>query len=96
MASLYQILKRPIVTEKTTILRDALNQYVFEVDPKANKVQIRRAVEMAFDVRVADVRTSIVRGRQRRTRQGIGQAPNWKKAVVTLYAGQEIDLYSGL
>ncbi len=94
--SLFQVIRRPLVTEKTNDQRDELNQYVFEVATDANKVEIRRAVESAFEVRVVDVRTSIVRGKQKRTRKGVGYAPNWKKAVVTLHPEDTIEIFEGV
>lgn len=94
--SIYQILKRPLVTEKTNALRDNLNDYTFEVATDANKLEIRQAVETLFGVNVKSVRTSIVRGKYRRTRRGTGQRPNWKKAVVTLHEGQMIELFEGV
>jgi large subunit ribosomal protein L23 len=93
--SIYQVLKRPIVTEKTTAMRELAGDYVFEVDSAANKIEIRHAVEKLFNVRVKDVRTAIVRGKFRRTRKGLGRKPNWKKAVVTLHAGEVIELFEG-
>lgn len=95
-SSLYQVLKRPLVTEKTNALRDAKNEYAFEVAGNANKVEIRQAVETLFGVKVKSVRTAIVRGKYRRTRQGLGQRPNWKKAIVTLNEGQAIELFEGV
>jgi len=95
-SSLYQVLKRPLVTEKTNALRDTKNDYAFEVATNANKVEIRQAVETLFGVKVKSVRTAIVRGKYRRTRQGLGQRPNWKKAIVTLNEGQAIELFEGV
>ena len=92
----YEVLRRPIVTEKSTLLA-ALGKYVFEVTINANKPQIREAVERAFDVHVTSVNTAIVRrkvkrfGRQRTSRQ-----TSWKKAVVTLQAGEQIDIFEGV
>lgn len=96
MASLYQVLKRPLVTEKTNALRDSKNEYAFEVASNANKIEIRQAVESLFGVKVKSVRTAVVRGKYRRTRQGLGQRPNWKKAIVTLNEGQAIELFEGV
>lgn len=96
MASLYQVLKRPLVTEKTNALRDHNNDYAFEVAAAANKIEIRQAVESLFGVKVKSVRTAVVRGKYRRTRQGLGQRPNWKKAIVTLHEGQQIELFEGV
>jgi len=95
-SSLYQVLKRPLVTEKTNALRDEKNDYAFEVASNANKVEIRQAVETLFGVKVKSVRTAVVRGKYRRTRQGVGQRPNWKKAIVTLHEGQAIALFEGV
>jgi large subunit ribosomal protein L23 len=94
--SLYQVLKRPLVTEKTNALRDLNNDYAFEVDPDANKLEIRSAVEKLFGVKVKSVRTALVRGQYRRSRRGYGQRPNWKKAIVTLHEGQQIELFEGV
>jgi large subunit ribosomal protein L23 len=94
--SLYQVLKRPLVTEKTNALRDAKNDYAFEVANNANKIEIRQAVETLFGVKVKSVRTAVVRGKYRRTRRGLGQRPNWKKAIVTLVEGQAIELFEGV
>ena len=95
-ASIYQVLKRPLVTEKTNALREANNQYTFEVYPRANKVEIRNAVETLFNVRVVEVKTQIIRGKVKRTRRGTGKKPNWKKAVVTLHYDDAIELFEGV
>ena len=95
-ASIYQVLKRPLVTEKTNALRDSRNDYAFEVASNANKVEIRQAIETLFGVKVKAVRSAVVRGKHRRTRTGYGQRPNWKKAIVTLHEGQEIELFEGV
>lgn len=94
--SMYQVLKRPLVTEKTNALRETKNDYAFEVASDANKIEIRQAVESLFGVKVKSVRTGIVRGKFRRTRKGFGQKPNWKKAVVTLQDGHTIELFEGV
>ena len=96
MSTLYKVLRRPLVTEKTNGLRELKNDYVFEVASDANKVEIRQAVEHLFGVQVKSVRTAVVRGKFRRTRKGIGQKPNWKKAIVTLNEGQTIELFEGV
>ena len=89
----HQILVRPVVTEKTTDLMAEHNQYVFQVAKKANKIEVRKAIEMVFGVRVADVRTQVVRGDVRRVGQNYGRKPSWKKAIVTLHPEDTIDLY---
>jgi large subunit ribosomal protein L23 len=89
-----QIIRRPIaLTEKATRQKAEHNQVVFEVDLKANKIQIREAVERLFDVKVVAVNTMIFRGKLRRTRRQIVQRPNWKKAVVTLREGDDIQFF---
>ncbi|MEZ4480054.1 MAG: 50S ribosomal protein L23 [Dehalococcoidia bacterium] len=91
----YAVLLRPLVTEKTTVLT-ALDKYVFEVDARANKAQIREAVEIAFSVRVVDVNTMMMKGKPRRFGRKVVNRPDWKKAVVTLVAGDKIDLFEGV
>lgn len=82
-----------LLTEKATILSDKLNQYVFRVSPRANKIQIKHAVEVLFKKTVVDVNTSNVRGKKKRERTAsFGRRANWKKAVVTLKEGDKLDL----
>ena len=88
----YYIVKKPILTEESTILMHAKNQYVFHVDPRANKSQIREAVEEMFKVTVVKVNTMNYDGKVVRRGRSIGQKPRWKKAVVTLQPGETIDL----
>ena len=91
-----QIIKRPLVlTEKGNALREQENQYLFEVASEANKTQIRSAIETLFSVKVAKVRTLIVRGRLRRMGRGHVKMQNWKKAVVSLAEGESIDFFEG-
>ena len=90
------IIKRAIVTEKSTILRDEENQVVFEVAKDANKIEIARAVEEMFDVHVETVRTMVVRGKVKRVGLKIGRRKSWKKAVVTLAEGENIDVFQGV
>ena len=88
------IIKRPLMlTEKGTVLREQENKYLFEVSMRANKVQIKNAVEELFDVDVLAVRTMIVLGRMRRMGRGRAKTKNWKKAIVELVEGDEIDFY---
>ncbi len=89
-----QIIKRPIVlTEKAANLKEAANQIIFEVDPRANKVQIKGAVEELFEVRVESVNTLIQRGKVKRMGRHYYKRPNWKKAVVTLREGDDIQFF---
>jgi large subunit ribosomal protein L23 len=88
------IIRRPIVlTEKSNRLREA-NQVVFEVNREANKIQIKQAVQQLFNVKVKSVNTSIFRGKDRRMGRGYAKMQNWKKAIVTLAEGQNIDFFA--
>ena len=90
-----QIIRRPLVTEKSTILRDdGQNVIVFEVDPKANKIEVKDAVEQLFKVKVAEVRTSITSGKLRRRGKFSGYRADWKKAWVRLKAGEKVPEYA--
>ncbi len=91
-----QILIRPLITEKNNLLRDADNEYIFEVHLDANKKQVRDAVETLFAVKVADVRTLIQRGKNRRVGQYLGKRPNYKKAIVRLHGDATIDFFEGI
>ncbi|HLV34613.1 MAG TPA: 50S ribosomal protein L23 [Spirillospora sp.] len=92
---IYDVIKRPVITEKSNIQADDLNQYVFEVAPNANKIQIKEAVEVIFDVEVTKVRTMIQPAKRgRRGRKWYVRSRQWKKAIVTLAEGDEIDLFN--
>ena len=88
-----QIIVRPVITEKSADLQENENQYIFEVARQANKIEIRKAVEMVFGVRVQKVRTMVVRGDVRRVGRYYGRRPFWKKAIVTLHHSDSIDFY---
>ena len=92
----YSVIKRPIVTEKTSIQKENDNQITFEVDKDANRVQIRKAVEEIFKVQVIGVRTAHVRGKFKQRGRIIGKRRDWKKAVVKLTPGQRIDFFEGV
>ena len=88
-----RIVKRLLVTEKGTRLKEAVNQYLFEVDRRANKMEIRQAVEQQFNVKVKDVNTMTRPGKAKRLRTAsYGRTPVWKRAVVTLQDGQSIEM----
>jgi large subunit ribosomal protein L23 len=89
-----EILKRPIITERATTLKERHNQVVFEVAFSATKHQVRSAVETVYGVGVTDVRTMIVHGKVKRRGMSFGKLPNWKKAVVTLKSGDNIDFFA--
>lgn len=88
----YRIIKRPLRTEKSVADGEKTNSYHFEVDLKANKIQIKQAVENFFNVKVDDVRTLVKKGKQKRVRLKVGRTKDWKKAIVTLKEGNSIDL----
>ena len=91
----YAVLLRPIITEKTTVLTGA-DKYVFEVDLRANKNQIREAIQVAFNVRVSEVNTMVMKGKPKRFGRRVVNRPNWKKAIVTLVPGDKIELFEGI
>lgn len=91
-----KVLKRPIVTEKTTQMKTIKNMVVFEVDREATKPLVKEAVERAFKVKVEDVRTMIVRGKFKKMGRFEGKRSNWKKAIVTLKEGEKIELFEGV
>ena len=93
---IYEVLKRPILTEKSSYSAEALQRYTFEVDVRANKHQIREAVETIFDVEVLGVNVMNVRGKRRRVGRRVGRAPDWKKAMVTLAPGDSISFFEGV
>src|SRR3984957_4735781 len=89
----YQVVIRPLITEKATHISERHNAYTFEVNPLATKTEIKNAVEVLFSVKVADVRTQNLRGKPRRYRLKVGRMRNWKKAIVTLHEEYRIDFY---
>ncbi|MCK4729547.1 MAG: 50S ribosomal protein L23 [Desulfobacterales bacterium] len=92
----YEIVKRPLITEKSTIQKEANNQLTFEVDRKANRVEIRHAVEKIFSVRVVRVRTMQTKGKVKRVGRTLGKRRDWKKAIVTLAKGENIEFFEGV
>jgi large subunit ribosomal protein L23 len=84
-----QIIRRPLVTEKSTILREEGNVIAFEVDPHANKIEVKRAVEELFKVKVDEVRLFNVRGKMKRMGRWVGKRRDWRKAYVRLKAGEK-------
>jgi large subunit ribosomal protein L23 len=93
---LYQVLRRPITTEKSNRLKDDLRQYAFEVDEHANKTQIKEAVETAFNVQVLNVNVMRMSRKRRHFGRRVVYKPMWKKAIVTISANQRIDLFEGV
>jgi large subunit ribosomal protein L23 len=99
MPAIYDILRRPIITEKSNYQSGKLNQYVFEVHKKATKAQVKDAVETLFDVKVESVNIIVVpakRSRRARSRQVLIRRPSFKKAIVTLPPGESIDVFEGV
>jgi len=92
----YDIIKRPISTEKTTLQKEMLNQVTFEVDRRANRLEIEKRVEDIFKVRVASVRTMQVKGKKKQRGRIIGKRKNWKKAIVKLMPGERIEFFEGV
>ena len=90
------ILRRPLLTEKSTQLQDKLNQIAFEVDPQANKLQIQKEVEQRFEVKVTKVRTMHYRGKLKTMGRFRGRRRSWKKAIVTLAEGQKIEFFENI
>jgi large subunit ribosomal protein L23 len=91
----YRIIRRPLVTEKSTLSKENNNQLVFEVVPRANKVEIRRAIESIFNVHVLKVHTIQMKGKRKRVGRMTGRRRNWKKAIVTLRSGERIEFFEG-
>ena len=92
---LYRVIKKTLITEKSTIARDAANQYNFEVHVKANRIEVGRAVEKLFKVKVLNVRVMNVRGKKKRSGRFMGQRSSWRKAIVTLAPGNRIEIGEG-
>ena len=92
---IYDVLRRPVVSEKTAVMTDEKNQYVFEVAEEANKIQIKEAIQVIFEVEVVKVNTMIVPAKRgRRGRNWYLRSKQWKKAVVTLATDQKIELFN--
>lgn len=91
----YEIIKRPLITEKTNIQKEMANQLTFEVDRRANRIEIKQAIEIAFKVKVANIQTMRVKGKIKRRGRFIGKRRDWKKAIVTLMPGERIEFFEG-
>ena len=95
MKDTQRVIRRPMVTEKSTRQKEESRQYVFEVHRDANKIEIQSAVERLFKVKVLQVRTSNVLGKVKRLGRRYGKRPDWKKAIITLREGDRIDFFEG-
>lgn len=96
MRRIDDVILRPLLTEKATALADTENTYLFEVGTQVTKIEIKEAVQQLFSVRVVDVRTMVVRGKEKRFGRHFGKRSNWKKAMVTVAEGDSLDFYSGI
>ena len=91
------IIRRPLITEKSQIQRDESNTVAFEVDARANRIEVKRAVEAQFKVKVAEVRIASMHGKVRRQGRFVGRQPDWKKAYVRLAPGEKtIEFFEGV
>jgi large subunit ribosomal protein L23 len=93
---IYQVIKEPHITEKGNTQKELYNQISFKVHKRANKIEIRHAVEALFKKKVVDVRTMNVRGKKRRVGRYAGKRADWKKAVVTLARGESVEFFEGV
>ncbi len=92
----YDIVRGPVVTEKTTLQKETSNQVTLRVDKNANRVEIKDAVEKTFNAKVKQVRTIQVKGKAKQRGKIIGKRKDWKKAIITLMPGQKIDFFEGV
>ncbi len=92
----YDIIRGPVITEKTTLQKELHNQITFRVDKRANRVEIKKAVEEGFQTKVQQVRTIQVKGKVKQRGRIIGKRSDWKKAIVTLMPGQRIEFFEGV
>ncbi|MFI5331485.1 MAG: 50S ribosomal protein L23 [Desulfobaccales bacterium] len=96
MKAYHHLIRGPIITEKTHSLREANNKLTLKVDVKANKIEIRKAIETLFKVKVLAVNTIQMMGKKKKLGKSEGKRPDWKKAIVTLAPGEKIAGYEGL
>jgi len=92
----HEVIIRPLITEKTSIQKELNNQLSFEVDRRANRIEIKQAIESIFNVRVAAVKTMQVTGKTKQRGRIIGRRRDWKKAIVKLLPGERIDFFEGV
>lgn len=92
----YDIIRRPVNTEKTTLQKEIHNQVTFEVDRNASRVEIKTAVEKIFDTKVLSVKTMQIKGKVKQRGRIVGKRRNWKKAIVRLMPGQRIEFFEGV
>lgn len=90
------MIKEPHVAEKVNMQKELFNQLTFKVDRRANKVEIKKAVERLFKTKVLDVKTLNIKGKKRRVGRNIGKRPDWKKAIVRLAPGEKVEFFEGV
>jgi large subunit ribosomal protein L23 len=93
---IYNVIKEPHIAEKVNLQKKLFNQLTFKVDRRANKVEIKNAVERIFKTKVLDVKTLNIKGKKRRIGRNIGKKPNWKKAIVRLAPGEKVEFFEGV
>jgi large subunit ribosomal protein L23 len=93
---IYKVIKEPHIAEKGSIQKELFNQITFKVDKRANKVEIRRAVELLFKTKVLEVKTLNMKGKKRRVGRSFGKKPDWKKAIVKLAPGENVEFFDGM
>lgn len=93
MKNSFDVIRRPVITEKATDAKEKLNKVTFAVDPRSNKIEIKKAVEDVFKVAVDKVNIINVKGKEKRIGRHVGRRPNWKKAIVTLKKGDNIEVF---
>ncbi|HJX33818.1 MAG TPA: 50S ribosomal protein L23 [Desulfatiglandales bacterium] len=93
---IYNVIKDPHVAEKGNLQKELFNQLTFKVDKRANKVEIKNAVERIFKTKVLDVKTMNIKGKKRRVGRNAGKRPDWKKAIVRLAPGEKVEFFEGL
>lgn len=93
---IYNVIKEPHIAEKGNLQKELFNQIVLKVDKRANKIEIRKAVEALFKIKVLEVKTLNIKGKKRRIGRNMGKRPDWKKAVVKLAPGENIEFFEGV
>jgi len=93
---IYNVIKEPHIAEKVNQQKELFNQLTFKVDKRANKVEIKNAVERIFKTKVLDVKTLNIKGKKRRIGKNIGKRPDWKKAIVRLAPGEKVEFFEGV
>ena len=96
MKTARELVYQAIISEKGTILRDESNRYVFKVHPQSNKIELKKAIETAFSVKVLDIKTMNVKGKAKRLGRFAGRRSNWKKAIIRLKEGDSIDIFESV